>query len=181
MGESYYQIDSGLRSFITRQPMFFVATAAADGRVNVSPKGLDSLRVLGPNRVVWLNLSGAGNESAAHVRENPRMTLMFCAFDGPPQIVRLYGQTTALHEEDDGWDDLARLFPPLAGARQIFDIDVDLVQISCGMGVPVMRVVQKRGEAMLEPFFARLGAQRTKEYQRRRNRISLDGKPTGIA
>lgn len=180
MGESFRAIEPQHRSFIEAQTMFFVATAAADGRVNLSPKGLDALRVLGPNRVAWLNLSGSGNETAAHLRENSRMTVMLCAFEGPPKILRLYGHARAIHEGDAGWDELCALFPAYAGTRQIFDLEVDLVHASCGMGVPIMSFVEARGETQLEPFFARLGPDRTREYQLKKNRKSLDGKPTGI-
>lgn len=181
MGQSFPAIAADHRAFIEAQKMFFVATAAADGRVNLSPKGLDALRVLGENRVAWLNLSGSGNETAAHVRESPRMTLMLCAFDGPPKVLRLYGEARILHEGDPDWAALAALFPAYAGTRQIFDVTIDLVHISCGMGVPVMHFVEARGETQLKPYFARLGPERTRDYQRKKNRLSLDGKPTDIA
>lgn len=179
MGESFREIAPGHRAFIEAQKMFFVATAAADGRVSLSPKGLDALRVLGPNRVAWLNLTGSSNETAAHVLENPRMTLMLCAFDGPPKILRLMGYARALYEGDAGFEELVALFPQLDGTRQIFDLEVDLVHTSCGMGVPIMSFVEPRGETQLVPFFTRLGPERTKEYRRKKNRVSMDGKPTG--
>lgn len=136
MGKQYTDIPQALKLFIEQQRIFFVGTAAADGRVNVSPKGMDSLRVLDKNRVIWLNVTGSGNETAAHTRENPRMTLMFAAFEGKPMILRLYGQATALHPDDPQWAELYAHFKPLPGARQIFDVSVDLVQTSCGMAVP---------------------------------------------
>ena len=181
MAQSFPEIGDDHRAFIEAQKMFFVATAAPDGRVNVSPKGLDSLKVLGPKRVLWLNLTGSGNETATHVLENPRMTLMVCAFDGPPKILRLYGQARMLHEGDDDWEEMRAMFPGYAGARQLFDLEVDLVQDSCGMGVPVMEYVSSRGEEELEPHFDRLGPERTREYQLKKNRLSIDGKPTDIA
>ncbi len=180
MGQSFSSIDSDHLAFIEAQRIFFVATAAPDGRVNLSPKGLDALRVIDPNRVVWLNLSGSGNETASHLLEHPRMTVMMCAFDGPPKVLRLYGMAQTLHEGDPDWAELRALFPAYAGVRQIFDIAIDLVHISCGMGVPIMQFVESRGETQLEPFFARLGPERTREYQRKKNRTSLDGKPTDI-
>ncbi len=137
MATQYEQISERLRRFIEEQQMFFVGTAAPDGRVNVSPKGLDSLRVLGPNRVAWLNGTGSGNETAAHLLRNPRITVMFCAFEGKPLILRLYGTARAVHEGDADWDDLAGQFPPMRGARNVFDVAVDLVQTSCGFGVPL--------------------------------------------
>jgi len=102
----------------------------------VSPKGMDSLRLIDDNRVIWLNLTGSGNETSAHVQESPRMTLMFCAFEGDPMILRLYGQAKVVHHSDKSWKDLISLFPSLPGARQIFDMQIDLVQASCGMAVP---------------------------------------------
>jgi len=180
MGQRFDAIGPDHAQFIAAQRMFFVATADTEGRVNLSPKGLDALRVLGPNRVAWLNLTGSGNETAAHVRASPRMTLMFCAFDGPPQILRLYGQARILHPGDTEWDSLVADFPAHAGLRQVFDMQVDLVQRSCGMGVPVMQFVEPRGETQLVPHLARLGPERTAEYQRRKNALSLDGKPTDI-
>jgi len=165
--------------FIERQPLFFVATAAPDGRVNVSPKGLDSLRVLGPNRIVWLSLSGSGNETAAHLREANRMTLMFCAFEGDALILRTYGTAKTLHPRDAGWDDLAGLFPEMAGSRQIFDLDIDLVQTSCGTGVPVMTCQGQRGPEELLPFYEDMGLDGVERYWARKNAVSIDGRDTG--
>ena len=108
------------------------------------------------------------------------MTMMMCAFEGAPRILRLYGHARTLHEGAPGWPDLCRLFPTYAGTRQIFDLTVDLVQVSCGMGVPVMRFDHTRGDTQLEPFFARLGPEGTRRYNRQKNHTSLDGKPTGI-
>lgn len=181
MGQSFAFIQPEHQAFVEAQKMFFVATAAPEGRVNLSPKGLDALRVLGPNRVVWLNLTGSGNETATHLLESPRMTLMFCAFEGPPLILRLYGTAKTLHEGDAAWPELQALFPHYAGARQIFDVTIDLVLSSCGMGVPVMAYGAPRGEAQLEPYFARLGPERVRAYQEKKNRVSLDGKPTDLA
>jgi len=166
-------------SFIKRQPIFFVATAAADGRVNMSPKGLDTLRVVGPNRIVWLSLSGSGNETAAHLREQNRMTLMFCAFDGDALILRTYGTASTLHPRDAGWDELARLFPAMAGSRQIFDMTIDLVQTSCGTGVPVMAYQGQRGPDELLPFYEKMGPDGVQRYWARKNALSIDGKNTG--
>jgi hypothetical protein len=114
----FAEINERFLEFIERQKIFFVGQR--DGRVNIAPKGMDTLRVLGPQRIVWLNLTGGENESAAHLRETPRMTLMWCAFDGSPMILRAYGNATVIHPRDPGWDELALLFPSLSGARQIF-------------------------------------------------------------
>lgn len=174
------RLNGTLKAFIERQPMFFVATAARDGRVNLSPKGLDTLRILGDNRVVWLNLSGSGNETAAHLRDLNRMTLMFCAFEGDAMILRLYGGAVVLHPHDAGWAAAAADFPELAGSRQIFDMTVDLVQTSCGTGVPLMDFRAGRGETELVPHYAEMGTEGVKDYWRRKNALSIDGKPTGV-
>lgn len=180
MGTSYAAIDESHSAFIAAQPMFFVATAAREGRVNLSPKGLDALRVLAPDRVIWLNLTGSGNETAAHVLESPRMTLMFCAFNAPPKTLRLYGQARLLHLDTEEGAALAAHFPNYAGTRQIFDLKVDLVHSSCGMGVPEMALVAPRAESQLVPYFERLGPEKTVKYQQVKNRRSLDGLPTDI-
>jgi len=178
VGQKFSAIGDRHREFIARQRMFFVGTAAAEGRVNVSPKGLDALRVLAPDRVVWLNLTGSGNETAAHVRELDRMTLMFCAFEGPPMILRLYGHAAVLHRRDAGWAELASLFPPLAGARQIVDLRVDLVQTSCGLGVPQYGYGGQRDG--LETWARGKGEEGIRRYWEEKNRVSLDGAATGV-
>jgi hypothetical protein len=178
MGKQYTAINDEIRAFIQRQKIYFTGSAAANGRVNVSPKGLDSLRILGPNRVAWLNLTGSGNETAAHLLENDRLTLMFCAFEGDPLIVRLYGHARAVHPRDAGWGELLALFPPLPGARQIMLMDIDLVQSSCGAGVPLFDYTGER-DALLH-WVEKKGADGVRDYWDKKNRISLDGKPTGI-
>ena len=180
MGQSFPHIEATHRHFIERQQMFFVATAASDGRVNVSPKGLDSLRVAGPNRVIWLNLTGSGNETGAHVIRCPRMTLMFCAFESEPLILRLYGTARIIHEGDADWAGLRAYFPDYVAARQIFDVNIDLVHKSCGFGVPVMHFVEARAPKTLLPYFERLGEAKTRAYALKKNRLSLDGHPTDI-
>jgi len=178
MGMKYSEITDELKAFIEAQKLFFVGTAAAEGRINVSPKGMDSLRVLDHNRVAWLNLTGSGNETAAHVRELNRMTLMFCAFEGKPRILRLYGSARAIHRHDTDWDACCSLFNPLPGARQIFDMKVDLVQTSCGMGVPLFDYAGDRQQ--LTDWATRKGDAGLKKYWAEKNRTSLDGKPTQI-
>lgn len=164
--------------FIWQQPMFFVATAAAEGRVNLSPKGLDSLRVLDANTVAWLNVTGSGNETAAHLLENPRMTLMFCAFEGKPLILRLYGQAQVVHPHDRAWNEWAARFEQLPGARQIFILKVDLVQTSCGMAVPLLSYQGQRTQ--LTQWAEKQGEAGMRRYWQDKNQRSLDGKPTGI-
>ncbi|MGB0865229.1 MAG: pyridoxamine 5'-phosphate oxidase family protein [Granulosicoccaceae bacterium] len=166
--------------FIHAQPMFFVATAAADGRVNVSPKGLDSLRILDNGRIQWLNLSGSGNETAAHVRSHPRMTLMFCSMDDKPLILRVYGTAKVLHPRDNEWPEALQQFPKMAGSRQIFDLTIELVQTSCGTGVPVMQLSRTRADEELLPFYEEMGEKGVKDYWSRKNMLSIDGTPTGL-
>jgi hypothetical protein len=139
---------------------------------------MDSLRVLGPRRIVWLNLTGGENESAAHLRETARMTLMWCAFDGSPMILRAYGTAAVIHPRDPAWAELARLFPTLPGVRQIFDVAVELVLRSCGMGVPLFECRGQR-EALVQ-WAAKLGDSGIREFWKKNNQISLDGKPTGL-
>jgi hypothetical protein len=178
MGKRYPDISDRLRSFIETQKIFFVATAAPDGRVNLSPKGMDSLRVLSPNRVAWLSVTGSGNETAAHLLESDRMTIMFCAFEGRPDIVRLHGHARTHHPGDDGWNELSSRFPELPGARNIFDLEVDLVQSSCGMAVPYYDYVGERDD--LNRWAENKGQARLTAYWDEKNRVSLDGRPTGL-
>ncbi|AQT62161.1 pyridoxamine 5'-phosphate oxidase [Cellvibrio mixtus] len=178
MGKRYDDISAALQDFIARQKLFFVGTATDSSRVNISPKGMDSLRVLNANRVIWLNVTGSGNETAAHLQTHPRMTIMFAAFEGAPMILRLYGTARAIHYGDADWDILYAHFPANIGARQIFDMQVDLVQTSCGMAVPFFDYVEEREQ--LNQWAAKKGEQGMREYWRERNQLSLDGVPTGI-
>ena len=174
------KLNGTLQGFIEKQPIFFVATADETGRVNVSPKGLDTLRIVDDNRIVWLSLSGSGNETAAHVQATGRMTLMFCAFEGDPLILRVYGQAKVYHPRDEMWDELVSGFTEMAGTRQIFDLNIDLVQTSCGTGVPVMEFRKSRGEEELVPYYQELGSEGVKDYWQRKNVETIDGKPTRI-
>ena len=174
------KLSSRHREFVEKQNLFFVATADTDGRVNVSPKGLDTLRILNERRLVWLSLSGSGNETAAHVLATKRMTLMFCAFEGEALILRLYGKAKVFHPRDPEWSDLVAHFPSLAGSRQVFDLEIELVQASCGTGVPLMEFKKSRGETELEPFFDELGPEGVRNYWKKKNMKTIDGKLTGI-
>ncbi|WP_326523334.1 pyridoxamine 5'-phosphate oxidase family protein [Sphingomonas sp.] len=131
-------------AFIARQPMFFVATAADGARINLSPKGYDAFRVIDPQTVAYLDLGGSGNETQAHLAADGRITIMFCAFDNPALILRIYGRGVAVLPQDEGFTDLAERFPKLAGVRQVFVIRVESVQTSCGWGVPRMTLEQER-------------------------------------
>jgi hypothetical protein len=178
MAQQYPEISDKLKQFIEKQKIFFVGTATADGRVNVSPKGMDSLRVLDSNRIAWLNVTGSGNETSAHVQEYPRMTIMFTAFEGDPMILRLYGTAKVIHKNDSAWDDLYKSFNPIPGARQIFDLTVDLVQTSCGMAVPFYDYIEEREQ--LKNWAIKKDEGSLQEYWQEKNQISIDGKPTNI-
>jgi hypothetical protein len=178
MGQRYSEISEKLKQFIADQKIYFVGTATADSRVNISPKGMDSLRVLGGNRVIWLNVTGSGNETAAHVQDCPRMTILFAAFEGNPMILRLYGNAKAIHKNDPEWTELYSLFDPIPGARQMFDVAVDLVQTSCGMGVPLFDYVQEREQ--LTNWASKKGEAGIKQYWQEKNQVSLDGLQTHI-
>lgn len=178
MGKTYDALSDEHIRFISEQKVFFVGTATADSRVNISPKGMDTLRVLSPTRVIWLNLTGSGNETAAHIQQSPRMTLMFCAFDGDPLILRLYGSARVVHRKDADWADLFALFEPLPGARQIFDLSIDLVQTSCGFGVPNFEYAGDRDT--LNEWATKKGGDGIRQYWADKNQTSLDGLPTHI-
>ena len=174
------KLNGTLRRFIERQPVFFVATAAESGRVNLSPKGADTLRIIDDQHIRWLNLSGSGNETAGHLRQSNRITLMFCAFDGDPLILRVYGRATTLHPRDPEWDAACAGFPQLAGSRQIFDVAIEGVQTSCGTGVPVMHFERERVATELEPFYADMGPDGVEAYWRKKNLVTIDGFDTGL-
>jgi hypothetical protein len=180
MAEQFAQIEPLLRAFVERQHMFFVATAAEGSRINLSPKGLDALRVLDPNRVVYLDRTGSGNETAAHLRHDGRLTLMFCAFEGPPRILRMYGRGKVLLR---GTPDYARLLENAfggeepVGARQMIMLDVELVQTSCGYGVPLYDYREDR--TALTQWPESQGPDWIATYRREHNAHSIDGLPTG--
>ncbi|MCP5267339.1 MAG: pyridoxamine 5'-phosphate oxidase family protein [Burkholderiaceae bacterium] len=179
MGARFPMLREDHVEFIRRQPMFFVATAPNDGRVNVSPKGLDALRIVDASTVLWLNLTGSGNETAAHVRENGRMTLMFCAFEGKPLIMRLFGRAEAIHPGDAQWPALAGEFGAPLGARQVFRLRIDTVQTSCGFGVPLMQFEAQRD--LLPKWTEQRGERGVVDYWREHNAASIDGLDTGIS
>ncbi len=178
MGKKIDQIQPEIKDFIEKQKMFFVGTAMSTGIVNVSPKGMDSFRVLSPNRVMWLNVTGSGNETATHLQENNRMTIMFCAFEGKPLILRLYGTAKTYHQRDAEWAEYINLFPKYTGARQIFDVKIEIVQTSCGMAVPFMDYRHEREE--LKQWADKQGEESINNYQKNKNTISFDGHSTGI-
>ncbi|OFI37975.1 pyridoxamine 5'-phosphate oxidase [Arthrobacter sp. SW1] len=178
MGKVHESINQKLRTFIERQPLFFVATAplSAGGHVNVSPRGLPgTFAVLDERTFAWLDVTGSGSETIAHLRENGRITVMFCAFDGPPNIVRLHGRGRTVTRYDDGFTQLAARFEQQPGTRAVIVVDVERVSDSCGWGVPLMSFEGHR--ELLGPFFERKGDDGSAAYRVGKNRRSIDGMP----
>lgn len=181
MAKVFDCITDELQTFIAEQHLFFVATAplSPTGRINLSPKGQDCFRILSPNRVAYLDLTGSGNETSAHLQENGRITFMFCAFQGAPCILRLYGQGRTVLPASSDWDALAALFPSLPGTRQIIVADIDRVQTSCGFGVPLFDYQGQR-ETLMQ-WAEKKGEQGLKDYQQQKNLKSIDGLPTPLS
>ncbi|RIL00841.1 MAG: pyridoxamine 5'-phosphate oxidase [Proteobacteria bacterium] len=177
MSKTFDAIDDDLAAWIAAQRMFFVATAplAADGHVNVSPKGLDSFAVLGPREVAYLDLTGSGVETIAHLRENGRITLLFCAFAGPPRLLRLYGRGVAVEPGDAEFAALAQRFPAHPGVRAVVRVALGRIADSCGYGVPVYRFERDRDQ--LPAWAERKGPDGVREYRAERNAASIDGLP----
>jgi Pyridoxamine 5'-phosphate oxidase len=178
VAERFEKLDDKHKAFIGEQHLYFVGTAGAEGFVNVSPKGMDSFRILDDSTVAWLNLTGSGNETAAHVIENGRMTVMFCSFDKQPLIMRLYGQAGAIHPRDGQWGELSALFPMYTGARQIFVLDLELVLTSCGYGIPYYTLEGER--PTLTKWADGRGEEGIQDYWAQKNMKSLNDKDTGI-
>ncbi len=180
MAKFFDHISAKLAAFIAKQHVFFVATAplSGDGHVNLSPKGLDAFRVLSPNRVAYLDMTGSGNETSAHVNENGRITFMFCAFEGAPNILRLYGHGRTVLPGTPEWDALSPLFTLYTGTRQIIVADIDQVQTSCGYSVPRMDYVGDRDTLI------RWAEARTEDglntYRREKNQCSMDDLPAPV-
>ncbi|WNZ26070.1 pyridoxamine 5'-phosphate oxidase family protein [Leptolyngbya sp. NK1-12] len=181
MAKVFDSISDKLQDFIAAQQIFFVATAplSPSGHVNLSPKGLDSFRVLSPNRVAYIDFTGSGNETSAHLQENGRITFMFCAFEGAPLILRLYGQGRTVLPDDSEWLVLSPLFPAIPGARQIIVADIDRVQTSCGAGVPLYEFQGQRD--VMVNWAINKGETGLQDYWYEKNRASIDGLPTPLA
>jgi hypothetical protein len=178
MGRTYDAIDDRLADFIARQPVFFVATAplAADGHVNCSPKGTrDNLVLMGARRVLYQDMTGSGAETIAHLRENGRIVIMFCAFDGPPRIVRLHGRGRAVVREDPAFEDLVSHFPAHPSTRAVISVELERISDSCGYGVPLMTFVGHREN--LDHWAEKKGLEGIVAYQAEKNRFSIDGLP----
>lgn len=181
MGKQFEAMLPQHEAFIRQQHIFFVGSAplSAEGHINLSPKGHDSLRILSANRVTYLDLTGSGNETSAHLEENGRVTVMFCAFDGAPNIMRLYGTGTVVLPDSPEWAELYPLFTPIPGARQIIDIDVHKVQTSCGYSIPFMSYTGERDT--LQRWAVQQGEEGLKSYRKEKNQKSIDGMPTSLS
>ncbi|MCA1657280.1 MAG: pyridoxamine 5'-phosphate oxidase family protein [Actinobacteria bacterium] len=175
MGKVYGQLDGTLAGFIGRQHLFFVGTApdSPDGHLNVSPKGLDTFRILGPKSVAYLDLTGSGIETVAHLRQNGRITIMFCAFEGRPLILRLYGRGRVVEPGDPEWDGLIAGFPDYPGARSVVVMGVERIADSCGFAVPLYEYKGERSQ--LIAYADNKGPEAMEEYKARKNRASIDG------
>jgi hypothetical protein len=175
MGKVYDALDAAMADFIGRQHVFFVGTApdSTDGHLNISPKGLDTFRILGPTSVAYLDLTGSGIETVAHLRQNGRITLMFCAFEGRPLIVRLYGRGRVVEPGDQEWDGLIDGFPDYPGIRSVIVVDLERVADSCGFAVPLY---EYRGErSQLIDYAEKRGPEAMEQYRAQKNRASIDG------
>jgi pyridoxamine 5'-phosphate oxidase-like protein len=178
MAKQFPSLEEPLIRFIEQQKIYFVATAAAEGKVNLSPKGHDSLKVTGPNEIVWMNLTGSGNETAAHLKDTNRMTIMWCAFDGPPRILRVYGTAQTIHPRDAEWKDCTELLPAQTGSRQYYKMTIDLVQTSCGYAVPLYEFEGER--EVLRDWADKKGRSGVEDYWEEKNVTNIDGLPTDI-
>ena len=180
MAKFFDNIQEQHQAFIEKQKMFFTASAplTADGHVNLSPKGIDSFKVLSANKVAYMDIIGSGNETSAHILENGRITIMFCAFEGPPNILRLYGKGYAVLPGDEEWAALAQHFDILLATRQIIVADVHKVQTSCGFSVPYYAYEGERDQAY--KWAANKGVDGLEAYKKEKNMLSMDGLPTAL-
>lgn len=177
MAKVYQQIDAPMKEFIQAQQVFFVATApmSVSGHINLSPKGLDTLRVLGPRTMAYLDYVGSGAETIGHLRENGRIVVMLCAFQGPPRIVRCHGRGEVVEPQDEAFGQLRALFPAEPAGRAIIRISITRISDSCGYGVPLLQFQGHRSQLLA--WSARKGSQGLLEYQREKNRVSIDDLP----
>jgi len=178
MAVKFESINKAHKEFIEKQKMFVIGSAGADGFINVSPKGMDSFKIINENTVVWMNHTGSGNETSAHVQENGRMTIMFNSFDKNPMILKLYGKATVIHDADERWDEMRSHFVEYIGARQFFELKVELVLSSCGFGVPQYKYIGERNK--LQKWAEKKGREGMKVYWSEKNVESLDGLKTNV-
>lgn len=178
MARFYPALETKHREFIAAQKLFFTASGTGSSRLNVSPKGMDSLRILSDNRVAYIDLTGSGNETAAHVKHDGRMTMMWCSFDTSPLILRLYGRGLVVRRQDAAWADLHRHFAALPGERQIIVLDIESVQTSCGYAVPMYTYQGERDT--LARWAEKKGPVGLLDYWRDKNQVSIDGLATNL-
>lgn len=178
MAKFYSELNSELQQFIAEQKVFFTATAPTMGRINLSPKGMDTFRCLDSRTVSYLDVTGSGNETAAHLAENGRITLMFCSFTEQPLILRLYGQGKVIHPRDAAWEEFSAFFDNFPGERQIMVINLEGAQTSCGYGVPVYEFQEER--PTLKKWAINKGEDGILNYWKEKNQTSIDGLPTHI-
>lgn len=180
MGKFFTSIQEHHKTFIEKQKLFFVATAplSDEGHINLSPKGLDSFRILSPSKVAYMDITGSGNETSAHILENGRITFMFCAFDGPPNILRLYGKGYTVLPGDPEWATISVHFTLQLATRQIIVADIHKVQTSCGFGVPLYEYTGERDHA--QKWAEAKGTEGVEAYKQEKNRVSMDGLPTSL-
>lgn len=176
MAEQFTALADEHRRFIEQQKIFFVATAAREGSLNLSPKGGPTLRIQSDQRLLWLNLTGSGNETAAHLLDSNRITLMWCAFEGPPLILRVYGRARAIYPDDAEWQACSEEIPATLGARQYYAIEIERVLTSCGYQVPLMDFREER--TALTKWAEKKGEDGLRAYRAEKNAVSLDGLPT---
>ncbi|RLA59549.1 MAG: pyridoxamine 5'-phosphate oxidase family protein [Epsilonproteobacteria bacterium] len=178
MAVKFDSINKAHKTFIESQKMFFIGSAGAEGYINVSPKGMDTLEIVDENTVVWLNHTGSGNETSAHVQENGRMTILFNSFDKNPMILKLYGTAKVIHDKDEEWEEMASHFSDFLGTRQFFEMKVELVLTSCGFGVPQYKYIGERNK--LQKWAEKKGRDGMKTYWAEKNAVTLNGKETNI-
>jgi general stress protein 26 len=178
MAIKFESINKAHREFIEKQKMFVIGSAGDEGFINVSPKGMDSFKIVDENTVVWLNHTGSGNETSAHVQENGRMTIMFNSYDKAPMILKLYGKATVVHEKDERWEEMTAYFSDFMGTRQFFEMKVELVLASCGFGVPQYKYIGERNK--LQKWANKQGREGMREYWKENNVLTLNGVKTNI-
>ena len=178
MAIKFESINKTHKEFIEKQKVFVIGSAGADGFINVSQKGMDSFKSIDENTVLWMNHTGSGNETSAHVQENGRITIMFNSFDKAPMILKLYGEAMVIHEKDDSWEEMSSHFSEYIGARQFFEMKVELVLTSCGFGVPQYKYIGERNS--LQKWAEKKGREGMKLYWSEKNVETIDGVKTNI-
>lgn len=178
MAHIFDGLNESMKNFIQKQKMFFVATAPKEGKINLSPKGLDTLKIISNNKILWLNYLGSGNETAAHLLEDNRMTLMFNAFEGDPLIIRIYARVKVIQEKDTQWNKYIQNFSNTSGARQVFELEIDSVNSSCGWGVPLYEYKGQRQK--LKNYLDTSTKEEQLVYMKKNNQFSFDGKETKL-